>query len=281
MTTWHCILLGLVQGLTEFLPVSSSAHLVAAERLLNVRPPGVFLEVALHAGTLAAVLLVLWREIAVLARDGLWGALLYLRGAGRAAVAERAPMFGTALAIVVGTIPAALAGVLAEDAIAGLFANLTAAGVCLCVTGLILLGSRWAPAGTRTRVTVGRGLAIGLAQSLALLPGISRSGITIVAGRLAGLDRRLAGRFSFLLAVPALAGAAVLELIRTLPGEPGAAGDSLIRAGALASGVLVSTLVGTVSLLLLLRVIERGRLHWFAAYCLPAGAAMLLAGVLS
>jgi undecaprenyl-diphosphatase len=190
-------------------------------------------------------------------------------------------MFGTALAIVVGTIPAALAGVLAEDAIAGLFANLTAAGVCLCVTGLILLGSRWAPAGTRTRVTVGRGLAIGLAQSLALLPGISRSGITIVAGRLAGLDRRLAGRFSFLLAVPALAGAAVLELIRTLPGEPGAAGDSLIRAGALASGVLVSTLVGTVSLLLLLRVIERGRLHWFAAYCLPAGAAMLLAGVLS
>ena len=277
MTTWQGILLGLVQGLTEFLPVSSSAHLVAAQRLLDVHPPGVLLEVALHAGTLAAILLVLWREIAALAADGVRGALLYVRGAGRAAVEEQAPLFATALAIVLGTIPAGLAGVLAGDAIAGLFDSLTAAGAFLCCTGAILLASRWVPSGTQRRVSIGRGLLVGLAQAAALLPGISRSGITIVAGRMTGLDRRAAGRFSFLLAVPALAGAAAWELVRTLPVEP-AAGDPLIRTGVLATGVLVSTLVGTVALIVLLRVIERGRLHWFAAYCLPAGVAMLLAG---
>jgi len=276
MTTWQGIFLGLVQGLTEFLPVSSSAHLVAAQHLLKVQPPGVLVEVALHGGTLAAILLVLWRETAALAVDGLRGGLLCVRGAGRAAIAEQAPLFGTAVAVVVGTIPAALLGVVAGDAISGLFDSLAAAGACLCCTGLILLASRWAPAGTANCVTVGRGLAIGCAQAVALLPGISRSGITIVAGRLAGLDRRTAGRFSFLLAVPALAGAAVWETIRALPGEPVAGGEPLIGTGALAAGVLVSALVGCVSLLALLRVIERGRLHWFAAYCLPAGAAMLL-----
>jgi len=279
MTTWHGILLGLVQGLTEFLPVSSSAHLVAAQRLLDVQPPGVLLEVALHAGTLAAILLVLWREVATLARDGLRGTLLYARGAGRAAVAEKAPLFGTAAAVLVGTVPAALAGLLAEGAISRLFDSVTVAGAFLCCTGAMLLVSRWVPAGTAERVSVGRGLVIGLAQAAALLPGISRSGATIVAGRMTGLDRRTAGRFSFLLAVPALAGAATWELIRALPVEP-ADGEPLIRTGALATGVLVSALVGAIALLVLLRIIERGRLHWFAAYCLPAGVAMMLTGLL-
>jgi len=281
MTTLDAILLGLVQGLTEFLPVSSSAHLVAAQRLLGVQAPGVLLEVALHGGTLAAILLVLWRDVAALAADGVRGALLYARGAGREVVSARAPLFGMAVAIVVGTVPAALAGVLAGRAIAGLFDSMAAAGAFLCCTGLILLASRLAPAGAGGGLTVRRGLLVGLAQAVALLPGISRSGVTIVAGRLVGLDRRTAGRFSFLLAAPALAGAALWELARTLPTAQAEAGDPLIRAGALSTGVLVSALVGALSLVALLRLIERGRLHWFAAYCLPAGAAMMLAGLLS
>ncbi|NLW51349.1 MAG: undecaprenyl-diphosphate phosphatase [Candidatus Brocadiaceae bacterium] len=275
---WQGILLGLVQGLTEFLPVSSSAHLVAAKHLLNVQQPGVALEVALHAGTLGAILAVLWRDVLALVTDALRGGLLLLRGAGAEAIEERAPLFGTAAAVVVGTIPAAVIGVLAGDAIGGLFDNLAAAGAFLCCTGAILLASRTIRPGTRERVTIGRGLAVGAAQAMALLPGLSRSGITIVAGRAAGLDRRLAGRFSFLLAVPALTGAAVWEVLRSLGTQSPAAGPP-VTAGALAAGVLVSGLTGGLALIVLLRMIERGRLHWFAAYCLPAGLAMLLAGL--
>lgn len=281
MTTMDAILLGLVQGLTEFLPVSSSAHLVAAERLLGVQSAGVTLEVALHAGTLAAILLVLWRDVAEVVRDGLRGALLWVKGAGREARRSQAPLFGTAVAIVVGSVPVGLAGTLAGEAVGRAFGSLTIAGVCLFGTGLILLAVRLAaPEGVR-QVGPGRGLAVGLAQVLALLPGISRSGVTIVAGRLVGLDRRTAGRFSFLLAAPALAGAAVWELVKTRPQAATDAADPLMRTGALAAGVLVSALVGTCALMVLLRVIERGRLHWFAAYCLPAGALMALYGALT
>jgi len=195
-------------------------------------------------------------------------------------VRSNAPGCETALAIAVGTVPAGLAGVFLHDWVEEAFqADLRVPGALLFVTGLALLATRWAPQGTRSRVGPASGLLVGTAQALALLPGISRSGATIAAGYFAGLERGTAGRFSFLLAVPALLGAMVLEAARFASGggETLAARDLL----GLACGALVAALVGALCLALLLRVIRRGRLHWFAAYCLPVGAALVLIGCLT
>lgn len=283
MNTLSAVLLGLVQGLTEFLPVSSSAHLTAAEALLGVKSPPLLSAVGLHCGTLLAILVVFWRELWAIAADGMRGSWIYLRQGGSKDVLQKAPLFGTAAAIVVGTIPAGVAGVLLHEKFERAFGSLTASGGFLMLTGLLLLASRLAPKPKTDRVAPLRGFLIGIAQAVAILPGISRSGSTIVAGCMLGVDRRVAGRFAFLLAVPALAGAALLEVLlnrQALFASTPAAKDSLIQVGALAAGALVAAVVGTICLIVLLRIIERGRLHWFAAYCLPAGAAMVVAGML-
>ena len=277
MGTAQAVLLGVLQGLTEFLPVSSSAHLVAAQHMLKVSSPPIMLDVALHFGTLLAILFVLRRSLWRLASDGLRGAYLTVRGADRAVVRERAPLLPTALAVLVGTVPAGLAGVLLQRRLEGLFSNMVAAGAFLVCTGVLLLASRWAQPGKVEVVGVGRGFLIGLAQAVALLPGISRSGITIVAGCYAGVRRDAAGRFSFLLAVPAIAGACVLQFLHYRHGAAGAP----IAGWPLFWGVLAAGVVGAVCLRLLLRVVDGGRLHWFAAYCVPAGLAMIVIGLLS
>ncbi len=275
MGTAEAVFLGVLQGLTEFLPVSSSAHLVAAQHLLKVTEPPIMLDVALHFGTLLAILLVLRNSIWRLAVDGLRGAYLTLRGADAALVRERAPLLPTAVAVVIGTVPAGLAGVLLEARLEALFSNMAAAGVFLVCTGGLLLAGRWAREGQVARVGVGRGTLIGLAQAFALLPGISRSGITIVAGCFSGLKRESAGRFSFLLAVPAMAGAGVLQFLHARGGMAGASAVGW----PLFWGVLSAAVVGAVCLVLLLRLVDRGRLHWFAAYCIPAGVAMIAIGL--
>ncbi len=275
----QAVLLGVLQGLTEFLPVSSSAHLVAAERLLGVEADGVLLEVSLHVGTLLAILVVFARELWAVARDGVAGAWMWLRGNGDD-IAQRAPLFPTALAVAVGTVPAACAGVVLEARIEGGFDSVPAAGALLMVTGLALLASRAARPGAVERVGVGRGLIVGVAQACALFPGVSRSGATIVTGLFCGLERRTAGRFAFVLAVPALAGAGLWELWQVLCGPPAAVQGAGLSMPALACGALAAALSGTACLLLLLRVVERGQLHWFAAYCLPVGAAMVALGLL-
>jgi undecaprenyl-diphosphatase len=283
MDTLSAVLLGLVQGLTEFLPVSSSAHLTAAEALLGVKSPPLLSAVALHCGTLLSILIVFGHDLWAIGVDGIRGCWTCLQRGDPKTVSEKAPLFGTAAAIVVGTIPAGIAGVLLHEKFERAFGSLTAGGAFLMVTGLFLLASRLAPKPKVDRVGAGRGFLIGVAQAVAILPGISRSGSTIVAGCMLGVDRRAAGRFAFLLAVPALAGAAALEVLRNrqalFASAPGGR-DSLIQVGTLAAGALVAAVVGTICLIILLRIIERGRLHWFAAYCLPAGAAMAIAGML-
>jgi undecaprenyl-diphosphatase len=278
MGTAQAVLLGILQGLTEFLPVSSSAHLVAAQHLMHIKEPPVALDVALHMGTLLAVFVVLWRSIWRVAADGLVGAYLTLRGADAALVRERAPLLPTALAVVIGTIPAGLVGVLLESRLEAVFSNVVAAGAFLICTGGILLASRWAPEGKVERAGVVRGLLVGVAQAFAPLPGISRSGVTIVAGCFCGLRRDVAGRFSFLLAIPVMIGAGAVELLhshRSAVAGPSVAGWPLFW------GVFAAAVVGALCLVLLLRVVDRGRLHWFAAYCIPAGLAMVAIGLLS
>ena len=236
--------------------------------------PGIYLEVALHLGTLAAIVIVFWRQLLALAGDAARGAGVVLKTRNWRLASENAPLFPASVAIVAGTFPIVVAVLAFESMAERLFENLAACGILLCVTGLILAASRFSPAPSGDRVGPGRGFVVGISQAAAVLPGISRSGATIVTGCLLGVERRTAARFSFLLAVPALAGAAVWKCGQGLSlfFGPSAADGATVPLAALGVGALISAATGVACLLFLLEVVEKGRLHWFAAYCLPAGA---------
>ena len=276
MNLLESILLGVVQGLTEFLPVSSSGHLVAFQTLFGIDSPGVTLEVCLHFGTLLAILVVFGPDLWSLIVDGWRGAWLALKFRF-GEIREAAPGFYTCLALVVGTVPAGLAGTLFEDTIEPFFeGNLLACGGFLVFTGFVLAASRFADGGDGQRVGPGKGLLVGLAQALALFPGVSRSGTTIAAGLFTKLDRETAARFAFLLAVPALLGAQGWELVNgglstSVPGR------MWMIIGA---GTVVSAFVGVVALKILLPMVRKGKLHLFAFYCVPAGLLLAVLGAL-
>jgi undecaprenyl-diphosphatase len=259
--------------------VSSSAHLVAAQRLCGIDAPGIHLEVALHFGTLLAILHVFRRDLLAVLRDGVAGTAARLGLARDPAAKARAALFPTAVAIAVGTVPIVLAGLLLGRQVARAFDSVRACGSLLVVTGIVLAASRLAPPGGTEAVGVLRGALVGVAQAFALLPGISRSGVTIAAGRLLRVERRAAARYSFLLAVPALAAASVWEVAQEVLAHSGhPAATPVPGAAALALGAVSAAIVGTLCLRLLLRVVDHGHLHWFAAYCVPAGVLMAALG---
>jgi len=254
------VLLGLLQGLTEFLPVSSSGHLVLAQSLLpGFRQPGVLFDVLLHGGTLGAVLVYFRREVGEL--------LASLRPGGDPSHRR------LALLLVVATVPTGLIGVLFKDQLEALFHAPRAAAAMLLVTGVLLWVSE---ALARPRLGLeglgyGRALVVGVVQGLAIVPGISRSGSTIAAGTLLGIRGEDAARFSFLLSVPAVLGAVVLQA-RELGGvDPGAL-------AVYAAGALAAFCAGLWAIRFLLAVIRRGRFRWFAVYCWCLGAGYLLFG---
>jgi undecaprenyl-diphosphatase len=261
MTLVEIIVLAVIQGLTEFLPVSSSGHLVVAGALLEslgYRPPGELLEVeiVLHVGTLLAILVFFWRQV------------LELVGRDRRLI----PL------LIVGTIPAAVIGVPLKEYAPGLLENPLLAGCMFPLTAAILIWASRRPEGdTPYRdLSYGGVIKIGLLQALALLPGVSRSGATIGGGLACGLDRRSAGVFAFLLAIPAIGGAGVLELAELAHRHASAAPAAGATSPAvLAIGAIVSMVVGLGALAWLLRWIQQGRLVWFAWYLLPLGAAVV------
>ncbi len=267
-------LLGFVQGITEFLPISSKGHLVLVERLLGVRSEGVALEVALHIGTLFAVVLHYWRDVKSLAAATPRAAATLVRGrfptdpAGRGLVA-----------LALGTVPAVAVVLVASDAIESVFHSPRLAFAGFALTGFVLLTTRGRVAG-RDDAGIRDALLVGAAQAFAVLPGVSRSGTTIAAGVAAGLSREAAARFSFLLSVPAVLGAVVHELPELL-GPPGAGasdagGGSAALGGPLALGVAVSFLTGLAAIRILLVVARRNRLDVFSWYLWALAAAGFL-----
>lgn len=256
------ILLGVVQGIAEFLPISSSGHLVIAGALLRDAArmqsdleSNLQLNVALHAGTLGSIVVVYHRELRQLAVN-----------------LKRCVLVGIATLPLVGL--ALLPGV--RDAIEELFQSPVAAGCGLLVTSL-LLAAGWRLDRDRDeleQLTPPNALTIGLFQAVAVIPGISRSGSTIAAGLLTGLQRRAATEFSFLIAVPAIGGATLLTILDALKAPAGSGAGN--AAGVLLAGALTSFLVGIVSLRWLLRLVNQRRLHWFAVYCGLAGTATLI-----
>jgi len=268
------LLLGLVQGATEFLPISSSAHLYAIPYLFGLSDPllsSLAFGAVIHLGTLAAVLVALRRDVLRLAGVALGTVTSLGRRRGDSAD-ERLIM-----AIVIGTVPAVIAGVVASDALESAVRTplIVAAAV---TTGALLL---WFAerVGTRERplqsVGVIDGLMVGLAQALALIPGISRSGATISGGLFLGFRRDAAARFGFLLGIPAIAGAGTIELKHLLESSE----DLAASAPLLAIGVVSAFLSGLVAIKLLFRILDGGSTRIFVAYRL-AFAAALVASVL-
>ncbi|MEE9162638.1 MAG: undecaprenyl-diphosphate phosphatase [Candidatus Neomarinimicrobiota bacterium] len=250
------MLLGVLQGATEFLPVSSSAHLVIFSSLLQVPSTGLVLEIALHLGTLVSVVIYFRRD--------LWGWVAGFTRPGPQGVAARREVG----LIAVATLPALLAALAFGDNVARAFDDVTFTGAMLLVTTAVLVSSRWSPQGQEARLGVRHALIIGVAQSFALLPGISRAGITIVAGLWLGLGGVAAARFAFLLAIPAILGAGVYSLLDL--GE--------LEAGPVAGlwlGFLAAALVGYGVIGWLMRVLQRKRLHFFAGYTFLLGLVVI------
>jgi undecaprenyl-diphosphatase len=264
MTLLQAILLGTLQGATEFIPVSSSGHLVLVPWLLGWPEPGLAFDAIVHWGTLLAVLAVFWRDLYRLLLAG-------LKSLRTRSLAD--PEARIAWWIVIGTIPAVVIGYLGKDFFEKLFSTPIAAAGFLLVTGLILsLSERL---GTQTReaeeMSWFDALLVGLAQAAAIAPGISRSGATIAAGLLRGVKRATAARFSFLLVVPAILGAGILSLL-DLAGVGVLATDWPL----LVSGFLAAAVSGYFCIRFLLSYLQRGRLYAFAVYVWLLGAASLV-----
>jgi undecaprenyl-diphosphatase len=269
MTLLEAIALGIVQGLTEFLPVSSSGHLVIMQQIFGLKASSEVLlgfDLALHFGTLISVVLVFHRDLLAMAR-GLW---LLLRRPAETRLSKNNGAY-LDLLVIIGTIPAVVAALAFKDFFRGLFASALTAAVMLLVTGGVLWLTRYARALERrlTQLTGRDALLVGIAQAVAIFPGISRSGMTISAALFQGWDRALAARFSFLLAVPAILGGIVFEL-------DGLRDWSAQAFWPLVAGVIAATISGFIAIHWLLRVVQRGRLHHFAYYCWTVGLAALL-----
>ena len=270
----EAILLGAIQGLTEFLPISSSGHLVLFQHLLGFRQPEILFDICLHVGTLVAICAVFFRDILHIL-DTLLRLPQKSRGAGGLANLYRSDEdVRMAAMIVFGSIPTALLGLMLHPYADRLFSSVTLVGVMLLVTGSLLwLTRRTAEQGRPVMgLTVKDALLIGLAQGLAILPGISRSGATISTALFAGVDRKTAGRYSFLLSIPAILGALVLEADTAIS-------QTSIPAGVILIGAAAAAGVGYAALRILLFVVNRGKMHRFAPYCWLVGATALLIGL--
>ncbi|GIW51168.1 MAG: undecaprenyl-diphosphatase [Gemmatimonadales bacterium] len=255
MNWWEGVVLGLVQGLTEFLPVSSSGHLVLAERALGLSLPGVGVFAILHFATLLAVLVVYWRR--------LWS---LLRGVGSG---DRASWRYVGL-LALATLPAAAAGLLFREFFERSFDSLLLVSVDFAVTGAILWSTRYARArGTLPEPSAPGAGAIGLAQVLAILPGISRSGTTVAAALWLKVQPAKSAEFSFLMAIPAIAGAALLE-------APSALHSASVGLSQLSASFVAALISGVVAIKLLVRMLESGTFHRFAPYCWALSAGGLL-----
>jgi undecaprenyl-diphosphatase len=246
----HEIVEGLIQGLTEFLPVSSSGHLVIVPAMLGWEEPPLGLTVLLHLGTLAALLI--YFRLAII------GLILGVLGRGPdPAAARRITRF-----LIIGTIPAVIAGLTFGGFFENSFQRPYESCVELVITALILIGTeRFGERAIRHELDDQRAAGIGVAQAVAILPGISRSGSTIGAGLLAGLSREEATRFSFLLSIPAIAGAGVLDLAK---------GELVVSAASI-TGTLVAGVVGYLSIHYLLRFVRTHSLTVFAWYLFAIG----------
>ena len=255
LSWWQGLILGLVQGLTEFLPVSSSGHLVLAERLVGFQPQGVFFEVAVHVATLFSVFVAYRRRIGELLRGLVTGAQPAWRYAGL---------------LLLASVPAGVAGIALRDYFERSFHSLPALGWQFLFTAAVLWSTRFAlPRATETAVTARRALLIGIGQAIAIIPAISRSGTTIAAALWSRLAAEPAAEFSFLMSIIVIAGSGVLEARHIPP-------DSHPFTGGLLAAFIAAMLSGIVAIRFLVRLLQHKKFHFFAPYCAGLGVFCLV-----
>ena len=264
--------LGLVQGLTEFLPVSSSGHLVLAQHMLGWKEPEIFFDVCLHVGTFLAVLVVFRRDVSDFVKGGFQFAFSGNPFRKRD-LDFREKAF---LLVVIGTVPTVIIGLFARHQMESLFASIPAVSFNLLITGTFLWLTRYADSLKDRKILQTRwrdALWVGLAQGLAIAPGISRSGSTISGALFLGLNRDWAGRFSFLLFIPAVMGALLLELLHLEVNE--------VEILPILLGTVTAGIAGYIALQFLLRLLRRGSFYVFAPYCWTVGLIGLIWGLMN
>jgi len=263
----EAVLLGIVQGLTEFLPVSSSGHLVLGEFLLGVKFDDISFEVFLHFGTFFSVVIVF--------RHTIWSIFkaVWLKAKSifiREVTSSGSEDWHLFLLIVAGSVPAGIAGMVFKNYVERSFSSVTFVSVMLLVTGAVLIFTQFFKA-TRRKLNFGDALLVGLAQALAMLPGISRSGLTISTGIFKKVERSRAAEFSFLLSLPAILGASLLELKDVLSYADSGQGLKIYVTGAVTAFV-----VGYLAIKFLLSIIKKGKFQYFGFYCFAVGFFFLI-----
>ena len=278
MTLLEAIFLGILQGLTEFLPVSSSGHLVLAQKYLGLNEPLVFFDVMLHVGTLAAVLVVYRGTIVRLVLGGFstFGDKQFYR---KPIVTVRSSQeFMFIWLILLGSIPTGIIAVLFKTQLESLFNEVRLVSMMLILTGIILQLPRLRKQNTDStdstieKLKTWQAPLIGIAQGCAITPGISRSGSTISLGLFLGIPAKTAAEYSFLLSIPAILGAVVLKISDI--------GDATISIDIMAAGMLTSFIVGYIALRFLLVMLNRGKFSLFSYYCIALGLISLFVALI-
>ena len=247
-------ILAVLQGIAEFLPISSSGHLVLGKALLGVKEPGIRLDVFLHVGTLLAIAAFYWKVIWRVLGEYDWRY-----------VAK----------IVVSAIPAGVIGVLFKDRLEEFFSSPHAVGAALLFTGIVLLATRVLPKGDRA-VSFWSAFVMGVAQAVAILPGVSRSGMTIAAAKASKVESAKAAEFSFLMSAPPIAGAALLEALKAMKDDCPCCPSTETAWPLVIYGGVIAAVVGYFSLAFLLRALKSDRFWLFGPYCLLAGGITLI-----
>ena len=268
INSFQALILGIIQGLTEYLPVSSSGHLTIASNLFHIDNGEhiLTLNIAVHIATVLSTVVILWREIVWIFQDLFkwkWNE-------------------GTkyALNILISMIPVAIVGLLFKDKVEEIFGSgLLIVGICLLLTASLLAFSYWAKPRQREQVSPFHAFVIGIAQALAVLPGLSRSGSTIATGLLLGNKKERLAQFSFLMVIPPILGEALLDAKKLLGGEAAAEAAKAASEGAattigtlpLIIAFLAAFIVGCIACKWMINIVKRGKLIWFALYCVVVG----------
>lgn len=268
------IILGAVQGISEFLPISSSGHLIIVPAILGVQTSIVF-DTILHLGTLVAIFTFFWKDIINIIKGFILSILdlteskeVFLEGL------RKVPEKRLSWLLIIATIPTGIIGIIFKDAVETIFRSTVYVGIFLIITGIILYLSERRASGniTASNMSFKNAIVIGICQGLAVLPGISRSGSTIAAGLFEGLNREYAARYSFLLCIPAVLGAGLIQAKDIVTMD--------VSAMVLVAGFFSSVIFGYLSIKLLLKMIEGWNLDIFAYYCWIVGILTVVISIL-
>ncbi len=265
----QAIIIGLVQGLTEFLPVSSSAHLIFIQQLLGVTEPSLAFDVLLHVGTIVAVVTYFWRDIIQMIIAFFESLVDLVKGRFITEI-KKDQYKKLTWYVIIGTIPVGLVGIIFNDIVESLFTGVSIPAFFLLITGCILYFSQRMNNGEidLKNMTLKEAIIVGCGQACAIIPGLSRSGTTIATGLILGLDKEFAAKFSFILSIPAILGAAIVQLKDV--------GGGSIELTAWIAGFLVATISGYLAIKFLLKLIQERSLDVFAYYCWIIGAIILV-----